>query len=373
MKFEQLNASSSTPLYLQLSDIFKRKIIGKEILVGQKFPNHRELCIMFKVSENTLNEAISTLKKEGLISARPRHGMFVINAEPKKAAGLIAHKGICLLVFPGSPSSAYRDDFSHPQGARVLRGIDERVKEKNAYLIYRTFNDAGEEISFGAKEKEIAGAIVVGQAPLKAINMLKKSGIPFVAIGDVTAKKNTDGKIDVISDDDYQAAYLAVRHLAGLGHRNIVFLADSFSGEYFKTERLRGYKQALKESGITFDNSLLLAAGKYSQENGCRAIKKLLEKPRRASFTAILVIGNQLSMGAIRAMGDKGLMVPGDISMVVHGDLPGFTRITKDYEEVGRAAFDRLVERIADPGLEPKRIVMPYKLIAGTSTRSSHA
>jgi DNA-binding LacI/PurR family transcriptional regulator len=61
--------------------------------------------------------------------------------------------------------------------------------------------------------------------------------------------------------------------------------------------------------------------------------------------------------------------IPDDISVVVCDDVRGFTSITEDFEEKGRIACDRLMERIANPGLEPKRIIMPKILNIGNSTR----
>ena len=72
--------------------------------------------------------------------------------------------------------------------------------------------------------------------------------------------------------------------------------------------------------------------------------------------------------GILQAIKEKGLNVPGDISMVDLG-FSEYTHVYYDPEELGRLAFDRLYQRCFDKNLKTERILMPYKLTVRNSTR----
>ena len=93
--------------------------------------------------------------------------------------------------------------------------------------------------------------------------MIKDSRKPFVLIGDIHKRMPTKCSADVIANDDCEGIYSAVKHLIDLGHRNIAYLSRSF-GEYsWEKEQLNGYKQALKDSKISFNGELVSEVKKF--------------------------------------------------------------------------------------------------------------
>jgi DNA-binding LacI/PurR family transcriptional regulator len=72
----------------------------------------------------------------------------------------------------------------------------------------------------------------------------------------------------------------------------------------------------------------------------------------------------------MKALEEKGLRIPQDISLVNNGMNPNFTLITVDLERMGMIAVERLIKRVTEPDeWKPERIIVPYRLIAGNSTR----
>jgi len=373
VEFQKINFDNSKPLYLQVSDFLEKKITTGEIKVGEKLPPEKDLRKTINVSIDTMREALSKLEKHGYLSRRPNHGTFVISSSPVAETGSIVKNGICLLMFPMGETSTYPDVLAHPQGARIIKGIEEKVREQNSFLIYKTLNGKDEEIPFNDREKEVSGLITMGCRSQQYLKMLKKTGIPFVMVDELPSKAIVDNGVDVVVDDDFQGAYLATRYLIKLGHRNILFLVESCNHEYFRVERFNGYKLALKENSIPLDKGLVIETGRFDQDLSFTMVNGLLDRSgpdlsAQPPFTAIFCVSNSLCMGAMKALGNRGLRIPDDVSIITVDDLPGFTQVTEDYEEKGRIAFKLLTERIENKNLEPRRIVVPRKLVIGTST-----
>ena len=80
--------------------------------------------------------------------------------------------------------------------------------------------------------------------------------------------------------------------------------------------------------------------------------------------------GSTLFSGVKRAMDEKGLRIPQDLSLVCNGVSPDFTMFVIDYEKMGGIAVERLIRKSTEPDeWQPERIIVPYKLAAGNSTR----
>jgi LacI family transcriptional regulator len=363
MDIGRLDFESPKSLYTQLTEIIEKQIISNDIAVGQKLPSEEKLRKMYKVSIDTVREALSNLVKEGLIARRRSYGTYVISSEPKRSLNLEKKNGICLVACQLTGTS-YSDAFSHPHYYKVIKGVEEKVREKSCYMIYSTLR--GKDLEIGGKEKEIAGLIITGDITHENYGAIKKSKIPYVLIGDVQQSTATVDDVDIIADDDRGNVRKTTKYLIDLGHEKIVYLASSLSHYYFQEEHFKGYIEAMKESGILCNPSMQIETGKYSFESGYDKMKEFLTKS--VPFTALLCTSNIIAFGAMKAIMEKGLRVPEDIS-VIGGISPELTSIENDSEEAGRVAVERLIERLTNPYWQPRRIVVPGKIIVRKSTR----
>jgi DNA-binding LacI/PurR family transcriptional regulator len=361
INFGKVDFSSPKPLYMQVTEIIEKKIQDNEIPVGQKLPNQENLHRIFNVSLDTIKEAMSCLSNSGYIACRPTHGTVVINSEPKTGVDLKRKNGIFLIICAKPGDSAY--NINNLMFRSLLEGLQEKVREKGTYLGFTVLNEDDDELLLGGKEKEIAGFVVAGGKSPKHLKTIKKTRIPFILVGDVLSKTRTEENADVIVNDDFTGAYIATKHLTDLGHRRIAYIHES--GEYpWIAEKLEGYKQALKEANIPYDKNLLIKLEIMEPETGYRAMKEFLE--RSIPFTGLIGVGLD-SIG--RALKEKGLSVPDDISEVDFG-YTEHTHVFYATEEMGKFAFDRLYVRFVNPGWKPERILMPYKLTLRDSTRA---
>ncbi|HUB00370.1 MAG TPA: LacI family DNA-binding transcriptional regulator [Terracidiphilus sp.] len=204
--------------------------------------------------------------------------------------------------------------------------------------------------------------------------------IPVVAI---SAHLAAPGVTNIVLDH-HAAVRQALEHLYALGHRRIAFMRGprAIPDSEFRWEAIQ---QVARQLGIRIDPALVVRidaagwstrAGQHpmAPEIGYKPMKALLEKTR--SLTALFCFNDIAAIGAIRALKDAGLSVPGDVSIVGFDDIlsaaystPALTTVRQPLMEMGRRGAQVLLERIADREKEfPAEIVMAPELVVREST-----
>ncbi|TXN32442.1 LacI family DNA-binding transcriptional regulator [Lacisediminihabitans profunda] len=147
-----------------------------------------------------------------------------------------------------------------------------------------------------------------------------------------------------VSIDQFRGAELATSYLADLGHRRIVHLAGP-STSLDAAERERGWRSVLASRGLETREPV---AGDWSPESGYAAAERLLGG---GDFTAIFAANDQMALGVLHALSDRGLPVPGRISIVGFDDIPEaahfippLTTVRQDFGELGRRIMESLLE-----------------------------
>jgi LacI family transcriptional regulator len=150
--------------------------------------------------------------------------------------------------------------------------------------------------------------------------------------------------------DNFTGARLATGHLLELGHRRIAFISgDPLHPD--AQERHRGYLAALSDAGLTHDPALVMP-GNYHEDSGRAAIEQLLAA--RTPFTAAFAANDQMAFGAALALYQRGLHVPGDVSLVGFDDLPAslyavppLSTVHQPVLELGRLAAKSLLDLLS--------------------------
>jgi LacI family transcriptional regulator len=204
--------------------------------------------------------------------------------------------------------------------------------------------------------------------------------VPVVAISSHSAAENVTN----IVLDHHLAVEQALAHLYALGHRRIAFMRGprAIPDSEFRWEAIQ---QVAREMGLRLDPALVIridSAGwsmktgyhPMAPEIGYKPMHALLEKTR--DFTAIFCFNDIAAIGAIRALKDAGLTVPGDVSVVGFDDIqsaaystPSLTTVRQPLTEMGKRGAQVLLERIANREKEfPAEIVMKPELVIREST-----
>jgi LacI family transcriptional regulator len=177
---------------------------------------------------------------------------------------------------------------------------------------------------------------------------------------------------DAVLTDNQLGGYLAARHLLDLGHSRIACIAGP-SSITPSSERIIGYRKALEEAGISYDEKLVLR-GDYHAQSGMDITHIILGMNPRP--TAVFALNDLMALGALRAAAEAGCSVPRDLSVVGYDNLeisrftnPPLTTIAQPKKEVGTRAVNLLVERMAQKSQPPVRLVLPPELIVRRSTQ----
>jgi LacI family transcriptional regulator len=178
------------------------------------------------------------------------------------------------------------------------------------------------------------------------------------------------GVIPAITLDDRRAAREAVGHLVGLGHRRIAMISSR--GFSYGERRLEGYFDALEDAGLGGGESRIAEATRYNSQAGLETMEKLLCRSR--DFTAIFAASDELAIGAMRALKEKGIRVPEEVSVIGFDDIdisdyfcPRLTTIRQPIAGIGEQSA-RQIHRLIS-GEEPARdIILPHTLIIREST-----
>ena len=167
-----------------------------------------------------------------------------------------------------------------------------------------------------------------------------------------------------IGCDNFQGGHDITVHLLGQGRRNIAFLghASNHYPEFF--ERYRGHAHALSTAGLGIQPALQVDAI-TSEQSGYEAASVLLE--RGVDFDAVFAASDLIAIGAMKALHERGLRVPEDVSVAGFDDIPmasfvnpGLSTVQQDTKLAGRILVETLLALINNEPAESRTI--PVKL-----------
>jgi LacI family transcriptional regulator len=247
--------------------------------------------------------------------------------------------------------------------SEVIRGIDVAARKGGYHiLVSGSHSDIGEmgEV-LEAMHGRVDGLVVM--APDVAISALREQlprDLPMVLLN------SSDERHPAITIDNYGGARAMMRHLSELGHTRIAFICGPAANADAR-ERLRGYRQSMRGlERIEF-------AGDFTEDAGHEAVKQILARAPRP--TAIFAANDSMAVGALSALRDAGIDVPGRMSVAGFDDVPiaryvnpPLTTIRVDIAELGRRAFAVLVDVLAHPRSRVQRERIDTSLVVRKSS-----
>ncbi len=194
---------------------------------------------------------------------------------------------------------------------------------------------------------------------------IRARGLPVVVGG----RARPDIETDYVDVDNVQGARLAVAHLAASGRRRIATVAgppDMVAGH----SRYEGYVAGLADAGLPLDEALV-AHGDFGRDSGEAAMRSLLAHRPDAVFCA----NDLMAAGALRAIDEAGLSVPGDVAVVGFEDAPiaasthpPLTTVHQSPEAMGRTMVAMLLEAMSTPDSPRPGRMLPTRLVVRASS-----
>ena len=222
------------------------------------------------------------------------------------------------------------------------------------------------------REKKPRGVLFLGANRQNLEADFGKIDVPCVVVTNSAADLGFPN-LSSVASDDRQATRDAIDALVDMGHRKFVVIGGEHRVSGTAGKRYEGCLEAFRANGITFDEEQDYEAVRFSYEEGYRAAENLLDRGRK--FTALFAMADVMAIGAIRALTDRGLKVPEDVSVMGFDGLkladymvPKLSTVRQDVDALAEASIRILLENI--PTLRsPRHETVPVQVELKESIR----
>lgn len=294
---------------------------------------------------------------------------YVANAHARVLAGT-ASKSVAIVL----------NSVISPHYAHVAQGVEaQATAEGRLCLIGTTGGDPKRELAIvkHMREQNAEAVILVGNvvADDNYRERMSQYAQSLTAVGSRLVlcgrqPLGPDVPAVVVEYDNGGGAFAATSHLLSAGHERVLFLGRR-PGYTTAEGRLEGYRKALAAHNLPHDPGLEVE-GMMEWNEGYRMMKERLNTGPQ-DFTAVFAINDLIAGGAHRALAERGLRVPEDVSMVGFDDLPpsrdiNLTTVHLPHEEIGRSAVRLALEHAAHDGAPP-HVILGTHLVIRDSVR----
>lgn len=241
-------------------------------------------------------------------------------------------------------------DITNPFFPEIIRGSEDQAFARGYLLVTANTDEQIERerrIVAALRSRRVDGILLACAQGSDATHIQGaiESGIPIVCLD-----RAVPGiKLDCVLLDNVRGSQECVRHLVRAGYGNIAIITGSLQLQIAR-ERLRGYEDILRESGIKISRELILE-GDFRRETGYRLGKELLLRRNRPS--AIFVCNGVMTLGVLQALEEMNVRCPEDIALATFDDLigdrsfhPRLTVVAQPGYEIGARGAALLMDRI---------------------------
>ncbi|MEM6317281.1 MAG: LacI family DNA-binding transcriptional regulator [Bacteroidota bacterium] len=258
----------------------------------------------------------------------------------------------------------------------IVRGVEEVASQAGYNVMITQSNDksANEQSNIAALMQAqvdgILASVAMDNQNFQHYQQIIDNQIPLVLFDRVTDISNAS----TVVIDDYLGAYKAVEHLIQQGYRRIAHFAGVQTLQIYKN-RLRGYRDALEDNGLTFDDTLVVQSH-LKLEDGTASMRQLLQLDELPD--ALFAASDFAAIGAMQVLKENGFVIPEDMALVGFMDEPftsfvepGLTTVNQLSEEMGRFAAKIFLEQVNGKGdfVARKTVLTPRLVIRGSSVK----
>ncbi|SET00379.1 transcriptional regulator, LacI family [Oceanobacillus limi] len=333
-----------------IKDVAKKAGVSNSV-VSRAFNNYPD------INEKT-RQRIFEIAKE--LNYTPNIVAKNLSSKRQKTIGLIAS---------GIFTQNTKDTVSFEVLKGVYTGVQENDYELSIFLIDSMKQEQKSYAQF-CRDRKIGGIILQGiRTDDRYFNELMDTNIPCVMVDVVS--KNSSRLIGSVTSDNFGASKKVATYVLNHGHRDIAVIAGT-KETYVNSERLKGIERAFGDFGLELREENILYAN-FSEERAYTLAKKYLEVKRPSAF---ICISDLMAYGVMKAIKDKGLRVPEDISVTGFDDLllsdftqPRLTTIKQDFFEMGKQSA-LLLQQLMENKEEEKLVCVDHELMERESVQT---
>ncbi len=253
--------------------------------------------------------------------------------------------------------------------ASVIEGAEVEARQHEYFMLSSSATDPQafqELVNELVGHRRVDGLIVINPYADDRFLHLPEN-FPVVFVG----ARSHEKEICSVSLDDEKVAYEATRHLISLGHTNIALVTGPME-EDCSQDRAEGYRRALQEAGIAYDEAKVLE-GDWSASSGQRALLTFVENGPVPS--AVFAQNDRMAMGVLRAARDVNLKIPSQLAVIGVDDMPlssyfdpPLTTMRQDMPLIGQEATRMLLDIINKKEPAVRELKLPAQLVVRQST-----
>lgn len=255
--------------------------------------------------------------------------------------------------------------FKDPYLSELIGIIEHSIRKKGYYAMIRSVSMASDILQL-LKNWNMDGALFLLPYYDRIVDKIITSiNLPMVFLDSYAEQP----ELLNIGINDYKGGYIATKYLINLGHKKIAFTGPIDSGEYdgVINQRFKGYKDALADSNIPCDDSLVFAT-MANYDMGVEVGKQISEQ--KGKITAIFASADIMAIGIMEGARRNGYIIPNDLSIIGFDNIeasifsyPKLTTISQDITTKAESAIDLLMEKIEGGLVTNKRKVLDVEII----------
>jgi LacI family repressor for deo operon, udp, cdd, tsx, nupC, and nupG len=262
-------------------------------------------------------------------------------------------------------------DIANPFFSLIIQGIEEAaLREGYSVMLGDTHHDSQREERYGEMllRREVDGLIFLGHSMSKSVGAMMKKGQMAPIVNGCEYSPNLG--VPSAHVDNEAAAYEAMSHLYGLGHRQIGVLTGPLASPLSR-DRLRGVQACAKENGAS--KQVMVVNGDFSIESGIAGAARLFAQ--QTPPTAVFCFNDEMAIGVLDYASRVGRSVPESLSVIGFDDIrfarymrPALTTISQPMLDIGRETVRLLLGVLQGTVTTPVSITLPHKLEIRSST-----
>lgn len=263
-------------------------------------------------------------------------------------------------------------DISNQFYPEIVRGAEDvaNIYDYNIILCNTDLDPEKEkEYLRVLKEKMVDGAIYMSNSlEPETIELVKSLELPIVLV-ETTDKNNTFPSVTI---DNEEAAFEGTEYLIKKGNKRIAYIGIHEDAVHAAAYRFSGYKQALSKNNIALNENILYFAG-LKAADGYDAINEILKKEK---IDAVFCASDELAMGAINALREKGVNVPEEVDVIGFDDIysasifyPKLTTVAQPMYDMGSVGMRMLIKFIDKIELPQEKFVLPHQIVERDSCK----
>ncbi|MBF7015921.1 ribose utilization transcriptional repressor RbsR [Staphylococcus durrellii] len=256
--------------------------------------------------------------------------------------------------------------LTNPFFSTIMQSMDQHKPDDVEIIFLTTINKGLEENIKHLVEHGVDG-LVIGRFIDKPENLnayLNKHKVPYVVLD----QSEDNGFTDIIRTNEHEGGKSAAKHLIDYGHTNLAIIQPYELMANMK-DRISGFEEYCDACNISMPVKIDTELSKLGGRN---AVGQIISK----KVTGIFAINDEIAIGAIRALIDKGITVPEDISIIGYDDIdfakymnPALTTIAQPMDDIGKVALKLIIEKVEGLSSKTEKIELPTQIIVRETTQ----